>query len=91
MQPNSKSPVLLSILVLEKTVIDTIIKINSGKKTSSVSTFDFSTLHTNIWHHKLESVIGELINFCFIARDREFIGIIGLSCNNNIDCFLIKH
>ena len=36
-----------------------------------MSTFAFSTLYTNILHHKLE----EFINFCFNVDDEEFIGI----------------
>ena len=39
------------------------------------STFDFSTLYTNIAHHKLKSLMRELIKFCFNGDVKEFIGI----------------
>ena len=40
----------------------------------SISMFDLSSLYTNIPHHQLKSVMGQLINFCFNGGDEEFIG-----------------
>ena len=56
-------------------VLQAIDKINSRNKAVSITTFDFSTLYTNISHHKLKSVMSELINFCFNGGDKEYIGI----------------
>ena len=35
--------------------------------------FDFSNLYTNIPHHKLKSVMGELINFLIINKNVDFL------------------
>ena len=48
---------------------------NSRNKAISVSNFDFSALNTSILHHKLKSVMEELINFCLSEKNKEFIGI----------------
>ena len=59
--------------------------------------FDYSTLYMNVPHHKLKSVIGEFINFCFNGGDKEFIGITrGCAIWTNSqqkdrDCILIKN
>ena len=54
--------------------IDAINKWNSRNKFISISTFDSSTLYTNIQHHKLKSVIGELVSFCFNGGDKKSLG-----------------
>ena len=78
-----------------QTVINTISKSNSSYKAVSVSTFDFCALYANIPHHKLKSVMGELINFYLNGRDKELIeitmyGAIWNLFNKNIGCLLIK-
>lgn len=60
-----------------QTAIDTINKVNSRHSAILISTFDFSSLFINIPHHKLKSVIEELINFCFNGRNEKCIGIFG--------------
>ena len=57
--------------------IDTINKVNSRNSAILISTFDFSSLFINIPHHKLKSVIEELINFCFNGRNEKCIRIFG--------------
>ena len=37
--------------------------------------FDFSSPYRNIPHHKLKSMMGELINFCFNGGDKVLNGI----------------
>ena len=46
----------------------------SIKKPKSVSTFDFSTLHTIIPHKLLQNVLSEVINFVFKSKVRKRIG-----------------
>ena len=58
-----------------QTFVTLINKVNSRNKAISISTFDFSTLYTNIRHWNLKSVTGDLINFSFNSRDKEFIGV----------------
>ena len=60
-----------------QTAIDTINKVNSRHSAILISTFDFSSLFINIPHHKLKSVIEELVNFCFNGRNEKCIGIFG--------------
>ena len=55
--------------------INAINKLNSRNRAGSISTFDFSTLYTNIPHHKLKSVMSNLINFCFHGGDKEYIAV----------------
>ena len=56
-----------------ETVIDPINKVNSRNKAISIFVFDFSNLYTNIPHHKLKSVMGELINFLIINKNVDFL------------------
>ena len=56
-------------------VINSINSLNKRNKASSVSTFDFSTLYTNIPHDKLLSVLNELVEFCFKGSGRDFITV----------------
>ena len=56
-------------------VIDAIHKINNRNKTSSISTFDFSTLYTKIPHDKLINVLNILTDFCFNAGDKKYLKI----------------
>ena len=49
-------------------------KINVKKKVRSISTFDFSTLHTTILHKLLLKVLSEIINFVFKSNVRKRIG-----------------
>ena len=53
---------------INQAIIDIMCKLNSRIKAISISMFDLSNLNTsiiNIQHHKLKSVMVELINFCF--------------------------
>ena len=49
-------------------------KISVKKKAKSISTFDFSTLHTIILHKLLLKVLSEIINFVFKSKVRKRIG-----------------
>ena len=66
-------------------VIEAIKKLNGRSKANSISTFDFSTLYTNIPHAKLKNVLRELINFCFKGGDKKYIAItkFGATWTNN--------
>ena len=48
-------------------------KINVKKKAKSISTFDFSTLHTTILHKLLLKALSEIINFVFKSKVRKRI------------------
>ena len=49
-------------------------KINAKKEAKSISTFDFSTLHTTTLHKLLLKVASEIINFVFKSKVRKRIG-----------------
>ena len=49
-------------------------KINVKEKAKSISTFDFSTLHTIILHKLLLKVLPEIINFVFKSKVRKRTG-----------------
>ena len=48
-------------------------KINVKKKAKSISTFNFSNLHTTILHKLLLKVLSEIINFVFKSKVRKGI------------------
>lgn len=50
-------------------------EIITNYKAIVISVFGFSTLYENVPHHKLKSVMVELIKFCFSGGVKEFIGI----------------
>lgn len=50
-------------------------EIITNYKAILISVFGFSTLHENVPHHKLKSVMVELIKFCFSGGVKELIGI----------------
>ena len=56
-------------------VINNIKKLNKRHKALSVSSFDFSTLYTNIPHDKLLHVLNELIDFCFQGGTNDIIAV----------------
>ena len=56
-------------------ILGSIRKLNKGHRAKRVSTFDFSTLYTNIPHNKLIAVLNELIDFCFQGREDKLIAI----------------
>ena len=58
-----------------QTVIDTTNKISSRNNTISFSKFDFFTLHSNIRHCNLKSLMRDLITIHFNGGDKEFIEI----------------
>ena len=41
-----------------------------------ITTYDLSTLYPIIQHNKLKNVIRELIHFCFIGGEKQFIAVI---------------
>ena len=55
----------------------TINKLNPRNKAISIFRFDLSASDINSPHHKLKSVIRELICCCFNSGDTEFIGVTG--------------
>ena len=54
-------------------------KINVKKKAKSISTFDFSTLHTTILHKRLLKVLSEIINFVFTKSENALASLKQLS------------
>ena len=56
-------------------------ELNKRSKTTSVSTFDFSTLYTKLPHNKLLMVLNSSIDFCFNGGESKYIII-----NNYEDC-----
>ena len=44
--------------------------LNERRKASSLSTFDFSTLHTKLPHNKLLMVLNSLIDFYFDGENK---------------------
>ena len=58
-------------------VTDALNKGDSRGKATSISCFDFSTLHTKIPFDKLLKVFNELIDFCFKGGNDEFISVYG--------------
>ena len=57
-----------------KPLIDKLDVINTKKKAKEVSTFDFSTLYTNLPHDDLLRVLNEIIDFAFDGGNRNYIG-----------------
>ena len=55
-------------------LIDKLDVINTRKKAKEVSTFDFSTLYTNLPHDDLLRVLNEIIDFAFDGGNRNYIG-----------------
>lgn len=55
-------------------LIDKLEVINTRKKAKEVSTFDFSTLYTNLPHDDLLRVLNEIIDFTFDGGNRNYIG-----------------
>ena len=58
-----------------KPVIDTLNKLSNRKAAKSVSTYDFSTLYTNIPHDKLIKTLSSVIDFAFKGRTQGKISI----------------
>ena len=58
-----------------KPVIDAMHGLNKRRKTTSVSTCDFSTLYTKLSHNKLLMVLNSLIDFCFDAGESKHITV----------------
>ena len=53
-------------------VIKSVDDINIRTTTASISSFNFSTLYTNISHNTLLKVLCELTDFCFKANKEDF-------------------
>ena len=58
-----------------KPVIDNLNKLSNRKRAKSVSTYDFSTLYTNIPHDKLIETLNSVIDFSFKGRIQEKISV----------------
>ena len=56
-------------------VINSINNLNKRNRALSLTTFDFSTLYTNIPHDKLLSVLNELVDFCFKGSTKNYITV----------------
>ena len=69
-----------------KPVTDTMNGLNKRKKSTSVSTFDFSTLYTIncLPRNKLLMVLNSLIDFCFDGGQSKYITV------NNYAARLVK-
>ena len=57
-----------------KPLIDKLDVINTKKKAKEVSTFDFSTLYTNLPHDDLLRVLNHMIDFAFDGGNRNYLG-----------------
>ena len=58
-----------------KHAIKSLRRLNKYGKDGLISTFDFSTLYTNIPHDKLLEVLNSIIDFCFQGTDKKFINV----------------
>ena len=56
-------------------VINSLRKVSKSRRAKRISTFDFSTLYTNIPHDKLINVLNELIDFCFKGWENKHIAV----------------
>ena len=57
-----------------KPLIEKLDVINTKKKAKEISTFDFSTLYTNLPHDDLLRVLNHIIDFAFDGGNRNYIG-----------------
>ena len=58
-----------------KPVNDAMNGLNKQRKSTSVSTFDFSTLYTKLPHNKLLMILNSLIDFCFDGGESKYITV----------------
>jgi hypothetical protein len=58
-----------------KDVVDTLNKLNDKKEAKTISTYDFSTLYTNIPHNKLIEVLSEIVLTSFNTDTRKFLSV----------------
>ena len=58
-----------------KSVTDVMNGLNKRRKATSVSTFDFSKLHTKLPHTKLLMVLNSFIDFCFDGGESKYIKV----------------
>ena len=56
-------------------VLESLEKISKTNKAKTISSFDFSTLYTNIPHDKLFDELCKVIDFIFKGGDRKFISV----------------
>ena len=56
-------------------VLESIDKINKRGNAKSISTYDFSSLYTNIPHDKLLTVLNEIVDFAFNGGSRDYVSI----------------
>ena len=57
-----------------KPVLEKLEVINSRKRAKCISTYDFSTLYTNLPHDDLIRILNEIIDFVFEGGNKQFIG-----------------
>ena len=71
-----------------KPVIDAMNGLNKRRKTTSVSTFHFSTLYTKLPLNKLLMVLNSLVGFCFDGGEGKYITVnnYGARWVKNIKC-----
>ena len=62
-------------------VVDSVNKFNSRRSARSVSTFDFTTLYTNIPHALLIEVMHKIVDFGFCGGTKKKISVTGNSAN----------
>ena len=58
-----------------KDVVDTLNKLNDKKEAKTISTYDFSTLYTNIPHNKLIEVLSEIVLTSFNTDTRKVLSV----------------
>ena len=56
-------------------IIEKLGVINTRKRATNISTSDFSTLYTTIFHNLLIEVLSEIIHFVFKSKFRSKIGL----------------
>ena len=65
---------LFWVIENSKPLIDKLDVINTKKKAREVSTFDFSTLYTNLPHDDLLRILNQIIDFAFAGGNRNLLG-----------------
>ena len=65
---------LFWVIENSKPLIDKLNVINTKKKAREVSTFDFSTLYTNLPHDDLLRILNHIIDFAFAGGNRNILG-----------------
>ena len=61
--------------LLDYPVVSTINKLNKRKVAKSMSSFDFSTLYSEIPHEKIPYVLDEITDFAFKDGTRDYVTV----------------